>query len=214
MEAAPAPVLLMEANAEQAVDLGAPAPPPAVDLGEKTPLDGGARPPIAFLSKPLEDVMAAAAAPAVPAPTKLREELVLELARLREEAVAISAVATSEAEVVAQSEIDAVVCRLRAEQDRLFSLIMDHVPLAVRAAAHMGTRSAVVFNFSGQDKLDEFCYLYMLKGPTTSEGKATLRRLGIVPVLARLRETLNPAGFRVWHTWQRATNDNSIAVSW
>lgn len=142
------------------------------------------------------------------------QEVVQELVQLRAEAVTASAVATSAVEVAAQTEAEAVVCRLRAEQDRLYSLIMNHIPVAVRGAANLGARSAVVLHFEGQDKLDEFCYLYMLKGPTTTEGRATLRRLGIVPVLARLRETLNPAGFRVWHTWQRATNDNTLAVSW
>jgi hypothetical protein len=220
MEAAPVPVIFMDAVAEDAVDL-APAAP-AVDLaGDRAP-SGDICPPALCFSQPLEDMMAAAAedmmaaaaadAPRLPplASAALREEL----AQLREEAAATSATAASAVEIAAQTEIDAVVCRLRAEQDRLYSLIIDHVPVAVRGAASLGARSAVVLHFAGQDKLDEFCYLYMLKGPATTEGKATLRRLGIVPVLARLRETLNPVGFRVWHTWQRATNDNTLAVSW
>ncbi len=220
MDAAPVSAHLMDAApADEPVNLG-PPDHPAVDLGEVTDgaPSGDARAPTFHFSKPLDEVMAAVVAPpAAAAPLShplvkptLREDLL----QLRREVVAISAAATSAAELAAQTEIDDVVRRLRAEQDRLYSLIMDHLPVALRGAAHTGARSAVVLHFAGQDKLDEFCYLYMLKGPTTSEGKATLRRLGIVPVLARLREALNPAGFRVWHTWERATNENTLAVSW
>lgn len=137
-----------------------------------------------------------------------------DLKALYADAVRLSAGAVADAEAARVAEKASMGERLRAEQDRLFGLIMEGVPGAVREAAAAGHRVATVLTFEGGDKLDEFSYLYMLKGPYTPDAKAEMRELGASPLLPRLRAALNAAGFRVWHAWQRATNDNALVVSW
>lgn len=130
------------------------------------------------------------------------------------EATQLTQGAVQVAQVTEEEELAAMGRRLQAEQGRLFDSIMSGLPEAVREAAAKGQRTATVLRFSGADKLDEFCYLYMLKGPQNPEDRAQARRAGAVPLLRRLRDTLHPAGFKVWHAWQRANNDNTLTVSW
>lgn len=104
--------------------------------------------------------------------------------------------------------------RLRAEQQALHDRIMTDLEGAVRRAAEAGQRHATVLSFSGADRFDEFCYLYMLKGPLKPELHAEMKAMGVAPLLPRLRRELRAAGFDVHHAWQRATNENSITVTW
>lgn len=104
--------------------------------------------------------------------------------------------------------------RLRAEQDALRDHILAGLEEAVRTAAEAGQRFATVLTFSGADRFGEFCYLYMLKGPLKPELRAEMKAMGVAPLLPRLRRELQAAGFDVHHAWQRATNENSIAVTW
>lgn len=136
------------------------------------------------------------------------------LRALRLEAAQLGEAAVAAADLQEAAEREAMGQRLVEEQDRLYGLVLGNLPSAVREAAAAGQRSAVVLRFGGADKLGEFCYLYMLKGPHSPDGKAEMKALGAAPLLHRLRAALNPAGFRVWHAWQRATNDNTLAVSW
>jgi len=122
--------------------------------------------------------------------------------------------AVRQADQAREAELRAMGERLRAEQDRLFQIIMRAVPEAVRDAARAGRRVAVVLRFMGADKLDEFCYLYMLKGPYNTEERAEMRQMGVKPLLQRLRQELQPAGFGVYHAWQRSTNENVLTVTW
>lgn len=126
--------------------------------------------------------------------------------------------ATKHAIVKADAERLREICetgtRLRAEQERLFQIVMQSIPGAVREAAACGQRTAVVMRFAGADKLDEFCFLYMLKGPHNAEHRAEMHAMGARPLLYRLRASLHAAGFGVHHSWQRATNDNSLAITW
>ena len=138
----------------------------------------------------------------------------VDLGGLFREAVQATQGAVEAAERGRLDELRATGERLRAEQARLYDLIMAALPAAVRDAAAGGHRVAVVLSFSGADKLDEFCYLYMLKGPHKAEHRAEMREMGARPLLDRLRRELRAAGFGVHHAWQRATNDNTLAVTW
>lgn len=104
--------------------------------------------------------------------------------------------------------------RLRAEQNKVFEGIMTALAPAVHEAAAKGQRMATVLRFEGSDKFDEFCYLYMIKGPIKPELRQELKDMGVRPLLYRLRDVLHPAGFGVHHAWQRATNENTVSVSW
>jgi hypothetical protein len=137
-----------------------------------------------------------------------------DLHELYAEAVAATRDAVALAEAESARELEAMGERLRAEQGRLFRAVMAGVPEAVRAGAARGQRHAAVLQFGGSDKFGEFCYLYMIKGPYKPELREEMRAMGARPLLPRLRATLRAAGFGVHHAWQRATNENSLVVSW
>lgn len=109
---------------------------------------------------------------------------------------------------------EAMAKRLRAESDKLLDSLIGRVPTVILEAAAKGKRVATLLEFSGGDTFEEFCYLYMIKGPHTHEGRAEMKRAGVTPLMDVLRRVLHPAGFNVWHAWQRATNQNTITVSW
>lgn len=142
------------------------------------------------------------------------DDPVVDLSQLYQEAVATTWGAVRQAELSREQELRETGDRLRAEQGRLYQIVMQAIPGAVREAAAKGQRTAVILRFSGSDRLDEFCYLYMLKGPHNHEHRDEMRAMGARPLLQRLRHELHQAGFGVVHTWQRATNDNTLAVTW
>lgn len=104
--------------------------------------------------------------------------------------------------------------RLKTEQDRLFDTIVRGIPTAVMEAASQGKRTAILLKFDGADKFAEFCYLYMLKGPHKYEHRQEMRAMGVKPLMTKLRDLLCTSGFSVHHSWQRATNENVLCVSW
>lgn len=136
------------------------------------------------------------------------------LEELYAEAVATCAAAVARAEEDTRRELAETGRRMAAEQERLYSHILDAMPTAVRGAAAKGQRVATILEFGGGDKLQDFCVLYMLKGPHAAEGRAEMKAMGVRPLLHRLRSVLTRAGFGVHHAWQRATNQNTLAVTW
>ena len=138
----------------------------------------------------------------------------VDLDALHAEAVAATAAAVATAVDAQAAEARATGERLTLEQQRLLAMLLESLPDAVREAASRGQRAATLLRFEGTAKLDEFCYLYMLKGPHTADQRAEMRAMGARPLLPRLRGLLRPSGFDVLHSWQRATNDNAITVTW
>lgn len=138
----------------------------------------------------------------------------VDLVGLHAEAVATSAGAVARADDARREELRAMGARMAAEQERMHAVIMSALPPAVRMAAANGQRVATILEFSGADKLDEFSYLYMLKGPHGHDQRNEMRAMGVKPLLPRLRRELQAAGFGVHHAWQRATNQNTLAVTW
>lgn len=138
----------------------------------------------------------------------------VDLVALHREAVQMTCESVRNAEEAAAAERAAMGARLRAEQARLRELIMSGVAGAVREAAAGGHRVATILRFDGSVKLDEFCYLYMLKGPYKSELRQEMQAMGVRPLLPFLKNEMRRAGFKLWHTWQRATNENTLTLSW
>lgn len=141
-------------------------------------------------------------------------QLSLDAAALFDRARELTLATVAAAEHDEREAADAVGRRLRAEHAKLLDTLVGRVPTAVLDSAAKGQRVAAVLEFGGGDLFEEFCYLYMIKGPYAPEGRAEFRRAGVEPLLGVLRRMLEPAGFRVWHSWQRATNRNALTVSW
>lgn len=149
------------------------------------------------------------AAPAATAPAAA-----VDLAALYAQAVALTTETVARAEDTKAQELAATGARLRAEQDSLYAHIMGSIEPAVKEAAGRGQRHATVLRFSGADTFGEFCYLYMIKGPYKHDQRDEMRAMGVRPLLGRLRKELHAHGFGVHHAWQRATNENTLAVTW
>lgn len=137
-----------------------------------------------------------------------------DLKQLHAQAVSMAGNAVAAADEAHQQELRDLGARLRAEQETMYTQIMTSIPAAVQGAAAAGQRTATLMRFSGSDRLGEFCYLYMLKGPHRPDLRNEMRAMGAKPLLYRLRAELQAAGFAVHHSWQRATNDNSLSLSW
>ncbi len=142
---------------------------------------------------------------------------VVNMAELYAEAVALSAQACVQAQKQAEDRERELARKTALAQDALVAQVLASAPVAVRAAASQGERSAVVLEFGGGDvygaaEEEQLSYLYLLKGPRESARRRELTAYGFEPLLMRLRRTLVP--FRVDHVWEQATNVNYISVSW
>lgn len=142
------------------------------------------------------------------------DEPEVDLRRLYADAVASCRAAVAQAEADELSQLVEMGRRLGQEQEELYDLVKRAAPPAVREAAAKGQRFATVLRFDGADKLREFCLLYMLKGPHKQELRQEMRDMGVRPLMHRLRTEFQRAGFGVHHAWQRATNENTLALTW
>lgn len=136
------------------------------------------------------------------------------LADLHAEAVAATWNAVRQAEANKSAETQELGRALRAEQEKWYQQIIAAAPAAVKEASAKGHRVAVLCRFDGADKFEDFCYLYMLKGPYKPEYRAEMRDMGAKPLLPRFRNVFHAAGFGVYHAWQRATNENTFSITW
>lgn len=137
-----------------------------------------------------------------------------DLATLYAEALSATKEAVTRAEATHAQELEDMGHRLRAEQESLYQAILANMEAAVKEAACRGQRHATVLQFEGSARFGEFCYLYMLKGPYKPDLRAEMKAMGAAPLMHRLRAALHPVGFGVHHAWQRATNDNTVVVTW
>lgn len=129
-------------------------------------------------------------------------------------AVQASTEAVARAEDLEANRIRETGARLRVEQDALYDALIRDMPRAVMDAASKGQRVATLLRFDGQEKHDEFCYLYMIKGPMHPDLRREMDQMGAEPLICRLRRTLGSHGFKVMFSWQRETNANAVSVSW
>jgi hypothetical protein len=147
-------------------------------------------------------------------PVMTPEDVLAGLADLHLEAVATSEAAVAHVEETAAEAEAAEGERLRAEVARLRAELLSALPGAVREAAAAGQRAAVLLRFQGADKLGDYCYLYMIKGPRDRDEKNRLRAWRVRPLLHDLGEALRQQGFKLHHAWQRSTNENTLTVMW
>lgn len=95
-------------------------------------------------------------------------------------------------------------------------MFVDHIlevaeKIIVETAAS-GAKSSVVYTFRGADVFEGFSILFMMLGGVEYEQKVRLDNYGFEPVLEKLTAAVYPFSLR--HTWDRATNENSIILHW
>jgi hypothetical protein len=117
----------------------------------------------------------------------------------------------SEADWFAASVADA-----QRAVDLLVAGCLDRAAEGVLPAAAAGAARTSLLVFHGADDTPEgLSYLFLVKGHDPARDPAAAREFaaaGFVPALDRLRAELAP--FAVGHTWDRATNVNSVEMSW
>lgn len=131
-------------------------------------------------------------------------------ASLFAEARAVAASREGAAVTAAQDERAALAAAVTAAQDRLLTTLLEGFTEKVRRAAHEGKRETELLAFNGGDTFDDqFCYLFLLKGPRSTDRDACP---GVVPLLGTLQNRVAP--FRLRHVWKQGTVQNSLVASW
>lgn len=143
-----------------------------------------------------------------------------ELKALRAAALATSAAAAAAAAGGAQAGWEAEWAgrgaRIAAEQDALFEGVWAGAEGAVMEAARQGRSNCVLLEFDGAAKAEgaEFCTLYLLKGPAAPVGREEMRAMGVAPLLRRFDAALQGSGMAARLEWDKATNRNTLRLSW
>ena len=90
--------------------------------------------------------------------------------------------------------------------------ILEAAEKIVIEAAASGAKSSVVYTFRGADIFEGFSILFMMLGGVEYEQKVRLENYGFEPALKKLTDAVSP--FTMRHTWDRASNTNSITLIW
>jgi len=128
------------------------------------------------------------------------------------EAVEVSNAAQAFEDLVEFDETSLFVENITKAQTNLVDHILEAAEKAVIEAAASGAKNTVVFNFRGADVFEGFSILFMLLGGVEYDQKVRLGNYGFEPAMDKLNNAVRPFDLR--HTWDRATNINSIVLIW
>ena len=128
------------------------------------------------------------------------------------EAVEVSNAAQAFEDLREFEETTLFVENITKAQTKLVDHILEAAEKIVIEAAASGAKSSVVYTFRGADVFEGFSTLFMLLGGVEHEQKVRLENYGFEPALKKLTDAVYPFSMR--HTWDRATNENSIILIW
>jgi hypothetical protein len=128
------------------------------------------------------------------------------------EAVEVSNAAEAFEDLREFEETTLFVEKITKAQALLVEHIMEASEKIVIEAAASGAKSAVVYTFRGADVFEGFSILFMLLGGVEYEQKVRLDNYGFQPALKQLADAVSPFAMR--HSWDRASNENSITLIW
>ncbi|AGE56303.1 hypothetical protein PBCVNEJV1_457R [Paramecium bursaria Chlorella virus NE-JV-1] len=101
---------------------------------------------------------------------------------------------------------------IQVAQKKLISHVLELVETTVISEAASGSKSATIFRFLGADLFEGFNILFMLFGGVEQERRDQLAQYGFCGCYEDLVKSLSP--FYVRHSWNRATNENTISIYW
>ena len=136
----------------------------------------------------------------------------LKMIGLYAEAVEISNAAEAFEDLREFEETSLFVEKITKAQVLLVEHIMKESENIVIEAAVSGAKSAVVYTFRGADVFEGFSILFMMLGGVEYEQKVRLDNYGFQPALKQLTDAVSPFSLR--HSWDRASNTNSIVLIW
>lgn len=128
------------------------------------------------------------------------------------EAVEVSNAAEAFEDLREFEETTLFVEKITKAQVMLVDHIIEAAEKIVIEAAASGAKSTVVYTFKGADVFEGYSILFMMLGGVEYEQKVRLDNYGFVPALKKLTEAVHP--FYLRHTWDRASNENSIVLIW
>lgn len=128
------------------------------------------------------------------------------------EAVEVSNAAEAFEDLREFEETTLFVEKITKAQNMLIDHIMKESEKIVIEAAASGAKSTVVYTFKGADIFEGFSILFMMLGGVEYEQKVRLDNYGFQPALKQLTDAVSPFSLR--HTWDRASNTNSIVLIW
>lgn len=128
------------------------------------------------------------------------------------EAVEISNAAEAFEDLREFDETTLFVEKITKAQVMLVDHILEAAEKIVIEAAASGAKSSVVYKFRGADVFEGFSILFMMLGGVEYEQKVRLDNYGFQPALKQLTDAVSPFSLR--HTWDRASNTNSITLIW
>lgn len=132
--------------------------------------------------------------------------------KLYTEAVEVSNAAEAFEDLREFEETTLFVEKITKAQVMLVDHILEASEKIVIEAAASGAKSAVVYTFRGADVFEGFSILFMMLGGVEYEQKVRLDNYGFQPALKKLTDAVSPFSLR--HTWDRASNENSIILHW
>ena len=135
-----------------------------------------------------------------------------DLFALYAEAVEISNAAEAFEDLREFEETTLFVEKITKAQNMLIEHILEAAEKIVIEAAASGAKSSVVYTFRGADIFEGFSILFMMLGGVEYEQKVRLENYGFEPALKKLTDAVSP--FTMRHTWDRASNTNSITLIW
>lgn len=128
------------------------------------------------------------------------------------EAVEVSNAAEAFEDLREFEETTMFVEKITKAQVMLVDHILEAAEKIVIEAAASGAKSSVVYKFRGADVFEGFSILFMMLGGVEYEQKVRLDNYGFEPALKKLTDAVSPFSMR--HTWDRASNENSIILIW
>ena len=128
------------------------------------------------------------------------------------EAVEVSNAAEAFEDLREFEETTLFVEKITKAQVMLVDHILEAAEKIVIEAAASGAKSSVVYTFRGADVFEGFSILFMMLGGVEYEQKVRLDNYGFQPALKQLTDAVSPFSLR--HTWDRASNTNSITLIW
>ncbi|AGE58016.1 hypothetical protein PBCVNW6652_472L [Paramecium bursaria Chlorella virus NW665.2] len=134
------------------------------------------------------------------------------LTALYNEAVVVSNAAEAFDHLVEFDTTVEFVENIQNAQRDLIVKISSLMEPAVIAAAASGAKFADIFTFKGGDLHEGYNILFMMFGGVEQERRDQLEQYGFHGCFNDLVQALAP--FYVKHSWDRATNDNTISVFW
>ena len=128
------------------------------------------------------------------------------------EAVTVSNAAEAFASLVDFDSTKIFVEEVQKAQKSLVEHILSLAEAEVISAAAAGLKYATIFEFKGSDLHEDFNILFMLFGGVEQERRDQLAQFGFGGCYEELMNRVAP--FYVKHSWDRATNNNSITLFW